>query len=55
MSETNSVSIQLPPFWTAQPQVWFQQVEVQFTRGGITANETKYSYIVAALNQDTAS
>lgn len=55
MSETNSVSIKLPPFWTAQPQVWFQQAEAQFTIRGITADETKYSYIVAALDQDTAS
>ena len=55
MSETNAVSIKLPPFWTAQPQVWFQQAEAQFTIHGITADETKYSYIVAALDQDTAS
>ena len=55
MSETNSVSIKLPPFWTSQPQVWFQQAEAQFTIRCITANETKYSYIVTALDQDTAS
>ena len=55
MSETNAVSIKLPTFWTAQPQVWFQQAEAQFTIRGITADDTKYAYLVAALDQDTAS
>lgn len=55
MTETNAVSIKLPTFWTAQPHVWFQQAEAQFTICGITADETKYAYIVAAMDQDTAS
>ena len=55
MSETNSVSIKLPHFWTAQPQLWIQQAESRITIHGITADETKYSYIVDALDQDTAS
>ena len=55
MTETNAVSIKLPTFWTAQPQVWFQQAEAQFTIRGITVDDTKYAYLVAALDQDTAS
>ena len=55
MTDTNAVSIKLPTFWTAQPHVWFQQAEAQFTIRGITADPTKYAYIVAALDQDTAS
>ena len=51
----NAVSLKLPPFWTSQPQVWFQQAEAQFTIHSITANDTKYAYVVAALDQDTAS
>ena len=54
MSETNSASFKLPPFWTSQPQVWFQQAEAQFTIRKITKDEIKYSHIVAALDQDTA-
>ncbi len=50
----NAVSIKLPTFWTSQPQVWFQQAEAQFTIRNITADQTKYAYIVAALDQDTA-
>jgi hypothetical protein len=53
MAETNAVSFKLPPFWTSQPQVWFQQAEAQFTIRKISTDETKYAYIVAALDQDT--
>lgn len=48
------MSIKLPTFWAAQPQVWFQQAEAQFNIRNITADQTKYAYIVAALDQDTA-
>ena len=50
----NAVTLKLPTFWTSQPQVWFQQAEAQFTIRNITADQTKYTYIVAALNHDTA-
>ena len=51
----NAVSLKLPTFWTSQPHVWFQQAEAQFAIRSITADQTKYAYIVAALDQDTAS
>lgn len=54
MAEANAVSLKLPTFWTAQPQVWFQQAEAQFLIRNITSDQTKYAYIVAALDQDTA-
>ena len=55
MAEANAVSLKLPIFWTSQPQVWFQQAEAQFTIRNITVDNTKYAYVVAALDQDTAS
>ena len=49
-----AVSLKLPTFWTEQPDVWFVQAEAQFAVRNIVADDTKYYYAVAALNQDTA-
>ncbi|KAH6933926.1 hypothetical protein HPB50_018849 [Hyalomma asiaticum] len=49
------VDIRLPPFWTAYPQLWFLQVESQFTARRITAELTKYHHVVASLPPAIAS
>ena len=54
MSE-NAVALKLPTFWTSQPRVWFLQAEAQFAIRKITADETKYYHVLAALDQDTAA
>ncbi len=53
-NEVNAVSLKLPTFWPEQPAVWFAQAEAQFTLRNITADDTKYHYVVAALDQATA-
>ncbi|XP_077976158.1 uncharacterized protein LOC144432025 [Styela clava] len=60
MSEDNkagltAVSLKLPIFWTKNPAVWFHQVEAQFAVRNITTDETKYHYVVAALDENTAA
>ena len=54
-TEEHAVSLKLPTFWTAQPEVWFTQAEAQFTLRGIAADDTKYYYVLAALDQQTAT
>ncbi|KFD47308.1 hypothetical protein M513_11818 [Trichuris suis] len=50
----NAVSLKLPTFCTSQSQVWFEQVEAQFNLRQISADTTKYYYVVSALDHDTA-
>ena len=54
-TEEHAVSLKLPTFWTAQPEVWFAQTEAQLSLHRITADDTKYYYVLAALNPETAT
>ena len=51
----NAVSLKLPEFWESSSSAWFAQTEAQFALRQITADETKYYYVVSALGSSTAS
>jgi len=48
------VNIKLPPFWSSDPHIWFAQVEAQFATKRITKPQTKFAYIVSALQPEVA-
>ena len=52
---TTAVTVKVPPFWSADPEVWFVQVEAQFTCCGITAQRTRFDYVVSLLNLEFAT
>lgn len=43
------VSVKLPPFWPEDVELWFAQVEAQFTIANIVQERTKFAYAVAQL------
>lgn len=53
-TDVNALLVKLPIFWSSNPSTWFIQAEAQFSLGKITADISKYNYVVATLPQDIA-
>ena len=54
-SRVEAYSMKIPPFWTADPQIWFVQVEAQFAARSITSQRTMYQHIVGSLTPEIAT
>ena len=52
----NATAVKLPSFWSGNPEVWFKQAESVFStrRPQITSQQTKFDYIIQALDNSTA-
>lgn len=46
------VSFKAPPFWKVNPKLYFAQIESQFIIAGITADNTKFHHLIAAIETD---
>lgn len=53
-TDINALIVKLPAFWANNPRTWFIQAEAQFALGKITADVSKYNYVVATLPEDIA-
>lgn len=54
--ESSSIyNIKLPPFWAAEPDLWFFNVEAQFELNGVTRDATKMAHLLAALDPSNLS
>ncbi|XP_068626667.1 uncharacterized protein [Battus philenor] len=54
IAEVLRVGVRVPPFWPEEPALWFSQLECQFSLSGISADETKFNYLVAQLDHQVA-
>ena len=52
--DANAVSVKIPPFWTSRPEVWFAKVEAQFSNKHIVSQDTRYYYVISALDKVVA-
>ena len=50
-----STAVRLPHFWTANPEIWFRQVEAQFAINKVRSDRLKYDHIIATLPLETIS
>ncbi|XP_071039982.1 uncharacterized protein [Parasteatoda tepidariorum] len=53
--EVHAVGIKLPAFWEKAPELWFVNVEAQFSVSRIVCDRTKYFHIISTLNSETLS
>ncbi len=52
LTEANAVSLKLPLLHSdLDIRLWFHQIEAQFSLKGITADRTKYEYVITSLDR----
>lgn len=49
-SNVFKVGVRVPPFWAEEPEIWFAQVEGQFSIAGINSDVTKFNYVIGHLD-----
>ncbi|XP_023231811.1 uncharacterized protein LOC111631739 [Centruroides sculpturatus] len=50
--QISRVAVKPPPFWKNNPTLWFAQLEAQFAIANVSANITKYYYVISTIESD---
>jgi hypothetical protein len=48
--EVDRVTVRVPPFWSNEPALWFSHLESQLALANVTADTTKFHYVVSNLD-----
>lgn len=51
VQQIGAVATKIPPFWIANPELWFIRVEAILSLQGITREETKFNRLTAELDE----
>lgn len=43
------IPVKVPPFWEESPDIWFAQVEAQFTNANVVTDDQKFNTVVGAI------
>lgn len=54
-SDICRVGVRAAPFWPDKPAIWFAQLEGQFVLSNITADTTKFYYVISQLDNQYAA
>lgn len=50
--EISRVAVKVPPFWRPNVKLWFMQLESQFVTANINVENTKFHYVLGAIESD---